>query len=61
MKDLNELKQKKPDSFFYKGKLYTMNFYSLEATHEETKQISDIITWRNNEGEEITYNKGEVV
>ena len=58
MKDLNELNDKKPDSFMFKGKLYKMIHYSREATHEPTKQISDLIIWENNTGETITYNKG---
>lgn len=58
MKNINELKQNRPDSFMYNKKLYKMSYYSIEATHNG--MTSDLIIWENNMGHEITYNKGEV-
>ena len=58
--DLNQLKEKKPDIFKYKNKVYKMIYYSLEATHESTKQISDLIVWEDRKGHTIEYDKGQI-
>ena len=55
---LREIQKQRPDTFKYRGKEFSMVFYSMRATHN--KQISDEIVWESEDGTTVNYVKGDI-